>query len=346
MGDSAAASSFAAGHIAGQHAAEAAAATPSDASPLLNASDSLDAHSQAVLGNGGPFHVERGLGGEMRFVLHITENFFADFALGLLYIVLIGTVAVGVTWATAKGWRLVFGNCGCRMSCVSISQSLVVLMLMFVGVTLSFGSVGVTFNTIFAGLSFVTAGYVVGTSKMSMDFADGLRLISWNLFEDHHKVRAEHLNLEGELIAIGYLSTEILRHVDASSDDPSTMYRRKTTMVRNSVLIDGPLDVWWHTERPTERPVNNHKFAPRHVETVVAAERGHAESVGGATRFDQLSSRSAISKMAARPAAAVYSPQQTDQPDTTPEGLTRRIIASANSHAANRKPGGTKLVLH
>jgi len=337
---------FAAGQLAGRQ--QAAAAVPTvggDAagSAALNSSsiDPLDARAQAVLGNGAPFYVERSATGELRFMLHLTENFFDDFALGVLYIVLIGLVALAIIWAVGKVWRLGFGFCGFRMSCVRISQSLVVVVLAFVGVALAFGAAGVSLTTIFGGLAFISAGWIVGTSQMSMDFVDGLRLTSWNVLEDHHRARAKHLDLEGEILSIGYLSSEFneeLRGDGSDASPPSTLYRRKTTLVRNSILLGGPLEVWWHTRRPSERPVAiaPNRTAPR-PETVVAAERGAAT-----TRFAphaQVQRHSHATSMSGLP---MHGSSHVHQSQTAVSGVTRRM-SSLNAHAVTgRLAPGTK----
>ena len=324
---------FAAGQLAAQQqaaASSAAAEAPAAAFNASGADNDLDRRAQAVLGNGAPFYVERSASGEMRFMLHLTEDFFDDFALGVLYIVLIGLLAMGIIWAVAKVWRLGFGFCGFRMSCVRISQSVVMVVLAFVGVALAFGAAGVSLSTIFGGLAFISAGWVVGTSQMSMDFVDGLRLTSWNLLEDHHKVRAKHLDLEGEILAVGYLSTEFNEEMrdDGSTTQPppqSTLYRRKTTLVRNSILLNGPLEVWWHTRRPTERPVAiaPHRTAPR-PETVVAAERGAVT-----TRF-------------APQQRATHHSTVSGLPQHSTSGVTRRM-SSLSAHAVTGRlaPGTT-----
>lgn len=292
--------------------------------------DPLEAESQAVSTN--TFVLEHGgLGGEARFVLHVTEDFFEDFFVGVLYIVAIASIAALITWGAAKAWRLGFGNCGCRMSCVRVSQTFLIVTLMIIGIMLAFGSVGVSFPSIFSGISIVVAGWVISMSKLTTDFLDGLRLISLGVLEDHHKIRATHLDLEGEILSVGYFSTEISREITTSNiadTVPSTNYRQKTTIIRNSLLLDGPLDVWWHTERDNDRTISSSS-------SKTTAHRERSSSRFDTVDVEQMRAQQAIEQLSRMGGSSISG-----------GSLSRRLVAAANKAGSqNRFSLGQHLVV-
>lgn len=267
---------YAVGHVAGKAVGRAEALAEQAASANGTLRD-----DRAILGT-PTFQVDSSFGNEARFVLHVAQDTLSDFVPALLWLTLIIVLALLITWALTKLWGLLLRQCGSPENWLRLSQYFIGALLLFFGLTLAFGAVGVNFGQLFFGLSIIAAGAILSASDEIKNMTTGVKLASYRVLSKHHTIKVPAYSLYGELTDVGMFTSELRPIVERPPGQDDT-YADETVLIENRYLMAGPLHVQWHDVRPSKRP-------PRFTATGAASMEHGSASTRFGSALDEESS--------------------------------------------------------
>lgn len=214
-----------------------------------------------------PFlHTADTFANEVRLIVALTQDFGTEFLPGLLWMVGLVLVTLVFTCLFTQVWAFALRACSVPMSFAQISKILLGAFLLFVGISLSFGAVGINFSGIFFSASVFAGAIIVSASSLVSDFFVGLHLHAFGVLDNHETVTV-HDGTRGTLRSIGVFTTELVE-----TNDSNKGKTQETILIPNSYMLAGPLKITWTTERSAGAG-SGFTATKRRVDTRFDAER-------------------------------------------------------------------------
>jgi hypothetical protein len=216
-------------------------------------------------------HTTGSLATEAQLVVAMTQDFVTDFLPALAWLVALTIIALLVTCVCTRVWALTLRACRVPMSWTQLTKILLGATLLFLGISLAFGAVGINFSGIFFGASVFAAAIIVSASDLTKDFFVGLQLHSFGVLDDHETVKLpgdQNGSLTGTLRSIGVFTSEL---VVTSNTAAGNDYVKETLLIPNRYMFDGPLTVEWETKRRKDKGAGFLSAAERSKESTSAS---------------------------------------------------------------------------
>jgi len=230
------------------------------------------------------FLVGDNLDAEVEIALAAAQSFATGFLPGLGWLALFLVLTFVLTCLAVSCWGFLLRACRARSNATHLSQIVLGALLLFTGVALSFGAVGINFFGILFGTTLIAAAWITTCTNNVDDFSTGVRLHTYRVLDDHEKVTLTNHGVSGRLRAVGLFTTELFADAkDTKSGDTSETY-----LIPNRFMLSGPLKIEWKTPRSRERGSieTGRSDAFRHpppAYTDVRAARGIDTATGVAT---------------------------------------------------------------
>ena len=196
------------------------------------------------------FHIVPGVDNEIRLAVAYTQSFVAGFLPGFLWLVVFGLVALFSTWGIVFccGHMLRFFRA--PSNCRQLTQIGLGLVLLYTGISIAFGSVGISFSWLFIGSSFVVGLALGALSEYAGAFVTGILLHLYNVLDGHKTVV---LGKErGKFRHIGLFVSEFVPETSYAPADkvgPERETVHETLLVLNTDLLRMGLRTIWKTDR-------------------------------------------------------------------------------------------------
>jgi len=195
------------------------------------------------------FTVAPSLSDELELVATVTQDFVTDFLPGFVYLITFLFIAVLLTSFIVRCCGFALRSCRAPANYTQLSQIVLGTLLLFAGVSLAFGYVGISFTALFIGWGFITGGLVYSMANYTNDFVTGIQLHTFSLLNNHSNVSLKN-GPSGKLRAIGLFTSELVKDdaTDAAGAEKGT-HVMTTVLIPNRRLLDDELTVTWTESR-------------------------------------------------------------------------------------------------